>query len=98
MPDSRITTSVASRRCRMFVRIGQAAILIASGVASLDAQQTEKALENYQLHLFFENSIYKPSAGSLFAPNAFLADAARDPRASQVGDLISVMPLRCHSW
>ncbi len=66
------------------------AALLAAAAAPLGAQVTEKALENYQMHLFFENSIYKPSAGSLYAPNAFLADAARDARASQVGDLLTV--------
>ncbi len=62
----------------------------AMAAAPVWAQETDKALENYQLHLFYENSVNQASPGSLYVPNAFLADAARDARASQVGDLITV--------
>lgn len=56
----------------------------------LAAQTAPEALGRYRSRSMHESSENGPSAGSLFLQNSYLADLARDARASQVGDLVTI--------
>lgn len=59
--------------------------------AGLHAQSASEALDAYiEDSLTLQESV-RPSPGSLFADNSYLAEVARDPRAGRVGDLITVL-------
>lgn len=56
----------------------------------LTAQTAPEALDRYRSRTIHESSENGPSAGSLFLQNSYLTDLARDARASQVGDLVTI--------
>lgn len=56
----------------------------------LVAQTAPDALERYRSRTILDSSENGPSAGSLFLQNSYLADLARDARASQIGDLVTI--------
>jgi flagellar L-ring protein precursor FlgH len=59
--------------------------------APLCAQSASDALGAYiQDSLTMQENV-RPSAGSVFVENGYLAELARDPRAGRVGDLITVL-------
>ncbi len=62
--------------------------LIAAG---LSGQSTESALQAYIDASLSARVGNGPSKGSLYTPNSYLAEIARDPRASRVGDLITIV-------
>lgn len=64
------------------------AILVILG--PLLAQTAPEALGRYRSRTILESSENGPSAGSLFLQNSYLADLARDARASQIGDLVTI--------
>ena len=56
----------------------------------LVAQTAPEALDRYRSRTILESSENGPSAGSLFLQNSYLAELARDARASQIGDLVTI--------
>ena len=59
--------------------------------AGLNAQSTESALQAYIDASLTARAGNAPSKGSLYTANSYLAEIARDPRASRVGDLITIV-------
>ena len=56
----------------------------------LIAQTAPEALGRYLSRTMLDSTENGPSAGSLFLQNSYLADLARDARASQIGDLVTI--------
>lgn len=54
------------------------------------AQTAPEALDRYRSRTILGSSENGPSAGSLFLQNSYLAELARDARASQIGDLVTI--------
>lgn len=59
--------------------------------ATLGAQATEAALDRYIEQSLGARERHAPSLGSLYTSQSYFADLARDPRASRVGDLLTVI-------
>lgn len=59
--------------------------------AGLSGQSTKSALQAYIDSSLNSRVGNGPSKGSLYTSNSYLAEIARDPRASRVGDLITVV-------
>lgn len=70
--------------------IARTLLAIALAAAPLAGQTAPNALERYRLRFVDDSHQNGPSAGSLFLQNSYLADLARDARASQVGDLVTI--------
>lgn len=74
-----------------FQPIPAAAVLLAAALAPLlSAQNNEAALDRYiedSLSVTRQNG---PASGSLYVSTGFLAEVSRDPKAAQVGDLVTV--------
>jgi flagellar L-ring protein precursor FlgH len=70
---------------------GLCSLWIACGASALHAQTASDALQAYVEDSLTLQESLRPSPGSLFAENSFLAEVARDPRAGRVGDLITVL-------
>ena len=71
------------------IRVAVAAILLA-GLHPLGGQNNEEALNRYiedSLRVTRQNG---PASGSLYVSTGFLAEVSRDPKAAQVGDLVTV--------
>jgi flagellar L-ring protein precursor FlgH len=67
-------------------------LLVASLMSMpLWAQSASDALDAYVENSLTIQESVRPSPGSLFVENAYLAELARDPRAGRVGDLITVL-------
>lgn len=56
----------------------------------LSAQTVPDALGRYRSRFILDTRQNGPSPGSLFLQNSYLADLARDARASQIGDLVTI--------
>ena len=54
-------------------------------------QATEAALDRYIEQSLGARERHGPSVGSLYTSQSYFADLARDPRASRVGDLLTVI-------
>lgn len=54
------------------------------------AQSTTDALARYRSRFVLDLQENRPSSGSLFLQNSYLADLARDARASKIGDLVTI--------
>ncbi len=54
------------------------------------AQVAPEALGRYRSGFIIERESNAPSSGSLFLQNSYLAELARDARASKIGDLITI--------
>ena len=72
------------------MQTARSVLLLLLALTPLVAQTTPEALGRYRSRFILDQHENQASAGSLFVQNSYLADLARDARASQIGDLITI--------
>ncbi len=72
------------------MQTARSVLILLLALTPLLAQTTPEALGRYRSRFILDQHENQASAGSLFVQNSYLADLARDARASQIGDLITI--------
>jgi flagellar L-ring protein precursor FlgH len=70
--------------------LARTCLAVAVILGPLLAQTAPEALGRYRSRAILGTTQNPPSPGSLFQQNSYLADLARDARASQIGDLVTI--------
>jgi len=91
--DVRMIRRIAGARAASRLSLTAAALLCALALAAprLAAQASGEDLDRYLDQMFGGRGRPAPEAGSIFVDHGSLAELGRDPKAAQVGDLVTIL-------